>query len=408
MPLTTSPSFYYRQPRMENVEDVEKYVPGGYHPVDIGDVIDARKDFYKVVHKLGHGGFSTVWLVLSCREIPKYYALKILCADTSGNPELQVLQHIDKARPSGHPNVAMLRDSFRISGPNGDHQCLVFPVLGPSLYNPEVNASLSDSARHQVCRQIADALAFLHSCGICHGDLTPWNIVFELPNIQIMSVNQLYELLGPINAEKLTLANRSPTSHGPKQVIETPKLLGLDCSLLENIRIIDFGETFFTDTPPLSIGTPTGFFPPELCFGSLPSTQSDIWQLACIMYYIQSDKILFFPGFDIFEVLIGTIVGYLGPLPEKWRGRFDLDTYGYQSHGAKEAQRAHKKTEPAWWYQHGRSQKSICGCLAQEAPRLPILELEGYVQLLNSMMAYEPKGRLSAIDVVQQLRKLTS
>lgn len=33
-------------------EDVKKYVPGGYHPVDIGDEIAQ----YTVLHKLGSGG----------------------------------------------------------------------------------------------------------------------------------------------------------------------------------------------------------------------------------------------------------------------------------------------------------------------------------------------------------------
>lgn len=40
-------------------EDLENYEPGGFHPVHLGDVYD---DQYRVVHKLGFGGFSTVWL----------------------------------------------------------------------------------------------------------------------------------------------------------------------------------------------------------------------------------------------------------------------------------------------------------------------------------------------------------
>ena len=36
------------------------YRPGGFHPVCLGDTL--KDDRYKIYHKLGFGGFSTVWL----------------------------------------------------------------------------------------------------------------------------------------------------------------------------------------------------------------------------------------------------------------------------------------------------------------------------------------------------------
>lgn len=41
-------------------EDPGRYRPGGYHPVEVGDVYNDR---YKVKRKLGYGLYSTVWLV---------------------------------------------------------------------------------------------------------------------------------------------------------------------------------------------------------------------------------------------------------------------------------------------------------------------------------------------------------
>lgn len=45
-------------------EDIEEgkaaYRPGGFHPVYIGDIFNGR---YKVLNKIGYGGYSTVWLV---------------------------------------------------------------------------------------------------------------------------------------------------------------------------------------------------------------------------------------------------------------------------------------------------------------------------------------------------------
>ena len=43
------------------------YRPGGFHPIALGDTLkDGR---YKIHHKLGYGGFSTVWLARDHRYI---------------------------------------------------------------------------------------------------------------------------------------------------------------------------------------------------------------------------------------------------------------------------------------------------------------------------------------------------
>ena len=47
----------------EDYSDIEEnpkdYKRGGYHPIKISDILNNR---YQVVHKLGWGYFSTVWL----------------------------------------------------------------------------------------------------------------------------------------------------------------------------------------------------------------------------------------------------------------------------------------------------------------------------------------------------------
>ena len=48
--------FHFAGPEAESPD---RYRPGGYHPVHIGDFVHER---YKVIHKLGFGTFSTVWL----------------------------------------------------------------------------------------------------------------------------------------------------------------------------------------------------------------------------------------------------------------------------------------------------------------------------------------------------------
>lgn len=53
-------SYHYQIKRLWDQEKLSRYRPGGYHPVHLGDTFkDGR---YKIVHKLGWGGFSTAWL----------------------------------------------------------------------------------------------------------------------------------------------------------------------------------------------------------------------------------------------------------------------------------------------------------------------------------------------------------
>lgn len=39
--------------RLDEVEDVEEYRPGGFHPMSIGDVFAGGR--YRVIHKFGFG-----------------------------------------------------------------------------------------------------------------------------------------------------------------------------------------------------------------------------------------------------------------------------------------------------------------------------------------------------------------
>lgn len=56
---------YEIEPLLHTEERIDKYRPGGYHPVSIEDTFSNGR--YKVYNKLGHGGSSTVWLALDGR-----------------------------------------------------------------------------------------------------------------------------------------------------------------------------------------------------------------------------------------------------------------------------------------------------------------------------------------------------
>ncbi|EWG42658.1 hypothetical protein FVEG_15477 [Fusarium verticillioides 7600] len=64
-------------------EYINLYPKGFCYPISIGEVIVER---YRVVHKLGHGAFSTIWMAYDMVE-NKDVALKILMLGDSDNSD---------------------------------------------------------------------------------------------------------------------------------------------------------------------------------------------------------------------------------------------------------------------------------------------------------------------------------
>ncbi|KAM3481361.1 hypothetical protein MY5147_000752 [Beauveria neobassiana] len=69
--FTTRPIFNI----LHQEEELTSYYYGGLHPVCLGD--ESKDGRYRVVHKIGRGGFSTVWLVRDT-QVNRWAALKIL------------------------------------------------------------------------------------------------------------------------------------------------------------------------------------------------------------------------------------------------------------------------------------------------------------------------------------------
>lgn len=156
----------------DDVENLEGYRLGGYHPIRIGD--DLCNGRYCIVHKLGYGGYSTVWLAKDHVE-NRYVSLKVIIARHSErSKEVDVRDRLrcgDQHHP-GRPYVLSPLNEFHISGPNGRHLCLVNEVAGPSILDVKSAAEhsmLPIEAAQNVTAQLALGLSYVHSCGIVHG-----------------------------------------------------------------------------------------------------------------------------------------------------------------------------------------------------------------------------------------------
>lgn len=155
-------------------ESLERYRPGGYHPVNIDDTFHSGR--YRVIQKLGWGGYSTVWLVFDSM-LSRLAALKVVVSEIieTSNNEVRILRRLASipAKHDGQRHLRKLTDHFFHDGPNGRHQCLVFDVDGVSV--PTLVTRYGGSARlpgrlaWQLSKQITLALDCLHSNGIAHG-----------------------------------------------------------------------------------------------------------------------------------------------------------------------------------------------------------------------------------------------
>ncbi|KAK7425618.1 hypothetical protein QQZ08_007941 [Neonectria magnoliae] len=142
-------------------EPPERYQEGLYYPVCIGEVLANR---YCIQHKLGHGGFSTVWMahdLLSKQDI----ALKIMKPGGSGEHEYWAHNRIiAAARDTSH--LLTYRDTFFLDGSHGRHRVLVLPLQSPNLRDYTWRTSVAE--RISAAKQLLEDLKSLHDLGIVH------------------------------------------------------------------------------------------------------------------------------------------------------------------------------------------------------------------------------------------------
>lgn len=168
----------YRQ--FPNTENLNAYCAGGFHPVHLNDTF--KNGRYTVVHKLGSGQYSTVWLVKDSSN-GKYESLKILAADaskwsgkSSAADEAKVLSRLRdsvQGDDEGRDYVMKFLDSFDHEGPNGVHLCIVTEVLGPTLGSDVEELYPNEIFPAEIATrfvyQLGLGVRFLHKRGVVHG-----------------------------------------------------------------------------------------------------------------------------------------------------------------------------------------------------------------------------------------------
>ncbi|KAK0703973.1 kinase-like domain-containing protein, partial [Lasiosphaeria miniovina] len=316
------------QPRAA-VEDVNDYREGGFHPVVIGDLLGECGRF-RVVDKLGDGGCGTVWL---CRDQAenKWRAVKILSAHMSHNcRDIIALDHFTsmgigrEQREENH--VFLPLDHFWIKGPNGDHLCHVLPLLGPSLRVLMDTYRDNGALLKDISFQLVEAMDFIHSADICHGDFRAENILLRLSDeIDDMTEADLREKLG-MGDRETTVDVIADCDEGDRDPGVPDYLVGkveVDISsgfCLPEVAVVDFGMAYHAENCPTThTGIPFHYAAPEDMFLQVEhGFEADIWTLACTIYEIHTEYPPFTEDGEVSEA-VRNMETEIGPLPRRYR-----------------------------------------------------------------------------------------
>lgn len=239
---------------------------------------------YKMVKKLGKGGFARVILVHNTNS-DKKFALKVIkntdkCR-ASGTLEITALTYISSIDPDNISLCMKMLDSFQYNG----SLCIAFEPHGQNVLqfledNHFQPFPLKD-VRH-ISYQLCHAVNFLHKNGIAHTDIKPDNVLFvDSSSTKVYNCDK---------TQKIRLINRS------------------------DIRLIDFGNVVHIEKNNCFTISNRFYRAPEVVLKMEWTKSVDVWSIACFIYDICAGDpdVLFKTGDNnrehlaVMEKLLGT------------------------------------------------------------------------------------------------------
>ncbi|KAF5618706.1 CMGC kinase [Fusarium sp. NRRL 52700] len=358
----------------EASENLQRYVEGLYYPICIGETLANQ---YRVEHKLGHGGYSTVWMAYDTLG-KKNVALKIMTPEGPNEHEYKIQTEI--ARDMQDTSHLLLYEStFLLSGPLGNHRVLVLPLHGPNLRDYPRQKPLH--VRMSAAKQLLQAISHLHDSGIVHRDLSTANVMYTLHSIDSSTVAEKYRQIGRPQKIRLDLDLwKAGELVMPIKPDET--LIGDDISLG------DFGLAIKSGTSVSEkVQSPAIYCAPERVYDQDPSFATDMWSYMCIFAELYMGFALFYPYGGSNSSIVSCIVHSLGHLPTAWKGAFNAGGL-----------------ENDWWYEPDHELEPTASLeykVARLRPDISAEEKDLVLSVLRKGLSYQPQDRLTASQLLE-------
>ncbi|KAF1828558.1 kinase-like protein [Decorospora gaudefroyi] len=360
----------------EEVEDLEEnaeplllyFQPPFYYPICIGNVLAQR---YRIEHKLGHGGFSTVWMahdILTKKDV----ALKVTTlARDAADPESTMHNEI-RRRVRDTSKLLLSREAFSLPSPNGHYRVLVFPLRGPSLHS--CFASMSMANRMSAAKQVLQALKCLHDTNIVHRDLNDKNIMCGIAPLDAYDVKMKYQYLG--RPKKIPFQTPAGMQGELVRPIVVPPSL-----LTKSVYLGDFGLAMNAGT---SVNykpqSPSAWCAPERLHNTDPSAASDMWSYMCVFTELYLGTL----PWSIYGDALPGMVKVLGPPPQTWSGSYHQPT----------------RADASWYDPRKQPESTLEAIIAHARPDVSSTERAHVLSFMLKGFSYNPQHRITAAQLL--------
>jgi serine/threonine protein kinase len=224
------------------------------------------------------------------------------------------------------------------------------------------------------------------------------------------------KILGyPVKVEVFTELGETPSDPtAPKYLVRPVKFRNVPLPyVVDEILLIDFGESYDVTNPPEELGIPESYRSPELILENTPGFGSDLWALGCTLFEIRTRRKLFDMFDDDDDSHLFHKVEMLGALPEPWwsttwkhRKEFFKDEPDSLSRAvlvdalAKEqSDLSVERPSIELALRRGLHYWDL-GPGEEFSREIPPDEIEQLADLLKKILQYEPSRRLTAAEVL--------
>ena len=339
-------------------EDDAPVSADGHKIVCVNEIFeDSHHSKFRVIDVLGNGTFSYVFKCQQMQDPFDFVGLKVIKNHpqyhATGVSEIMIHELLNHAPDApGKRRVISPISTFEIDG----HICMVMPLLGRSLFEglgPIDTAPELLKQVRTVTKQLLEALAFIHSCGVTHCDVKPDNILY-------------------VSDEE------------------------------NDIMLIDFGSATTAPTGRGQYIQSRFYRSPEVMLGLPYTSQIDVWSAGCVIVELFLDFALFAcdtesDAIHSMSILLGAIPERLLATSQNWRKFYDMTQQGFRL-----------KMDPT----EVLLQKHLYHTLFEQSGAIPlgqlimehcqlrtseeIDEVRKFVQFVTMLLEYDPVRRLTA------------